>query len=496
MLGNSTTATTPPATWATCRHYDPGIGGGVRSDLEWSRPGQEPARPGISSRDLVRAVQYGHLRRGREWGDTDEATRLELQRRAWGYGEAQRRRWWTQPTWLDWLPSRRGSGYLRIVGLAIAAYRAGACGLLLSYEEACSLCDVSSRSTWARWLAELEGLGVLRAIQTWEPDREHRATGRRRYGRLLYLVGPELQRRAGPALLEGAPGLSQARQRWAARAGACLRSSVRAARRERKRALWCRKHQTIKSANGPETGFGSRPEGVGAVRLLDPTPLPPAEGSSAPRSAEAVGLAAPALAARPAKPDVADARPASPDGPARPIDLRSTEPSMTNMHLVAPEGPGRAPARVTQAPQHMPVDRELGELLHRLGGPLLAAAFSGSEESPRGSEESPLHPAPPYQQQTATGPTPGRSSEQEPPPDLPHPPKQHAAPSEQSTPPGRQTDVPGSESVPVGMPRAESVPADVPGSESVSVGATRPEAQGRRGVPGLETSVDELDGGE
>jgi hypothetical protein len=57
-------------------------------------------------------------------------------------------------------------------------------------------------------------------------------------------------------------------------------------------------------------------------------------------------------------------------------------------------------------------------------------------------------------------------------------------------------DVPGSESVSVGMPRAESVPADVPGSESVSVGATRPEAQGRRGVPGLETSVDELDGGE
>jgi hypothetical protein len=235
----------------------------------------------------------------------DQALADCLDARCWGFGELQHRRWWSSPSWFDesWLPKRQ-AGYQRWLGLLVAAYRAGAAGVLVSYEEAMAICGVRSRATWRRWTQEMEALGLVRISQTWVEDRDHVIAGRRRYGRLLYRIGPAIEDRGGLGLLEGCEGMTPAKERWAARVAAGARAKARKARRKRKRELWSEARPSaatrdVASAAAPAespAGVQSAPcarapgEAVHFKNFTPPRPSvgasgAPAEGQSTPPAA-------------------------------------------------------------------------------------------------------------------------------------------------------------------------------------------------------------------
>lgn len=171
---------------------------GVRSDRTWPRPNKWRR----SNRELVAALEHMYLRRGRCMTVNDAGLLGELDKRAWTLPVCEGVHVHALPSWMtDFVPKRRDAGYSRFVAYVIAAYRAGAVGLWLSYSEAMALCQVSSPDTWRRWTKEMDELGLLRIVQTWTDDPAEKYA--RVYGRLWYRLGPELEVFAA-ALCEGA----------------------------------------------------------------------------------------------------------------------------------------------------------------------------------------------------------------------------------------------------------------------------------------------------
>lgn len=261
-------ATLKQAAKLDARHPDPESRiDGVRSDIRWQRAQkkaeidestgrskpQRARREELSNHDLVNAVRGMKFRTGRAWTPMDAATLRELHIRAMGYGEAKRARTYQIPRWLpeavgDAIGTmRRGWGLMVFLSILIHAYRQGAVGVVMSYEEWQAICGVGSRDTWRRWTAELEAAGFVRIIQTW--DEDHGLTGRpRRRDRLYYRIGAELEKVAGFGILEGAPGLDDRPAAWAARAAQGARKRANDATDQRKGELWERARQSEQRA--------------------------------------------------------------------------------------------------------------------------------------------------------------------------------------------------------------------------------------------------------
>ena len=155
-------------------------------------------RPDLSTEQILRALVGTHKHRGRVWSANDRSTYDEVLHRSWRWLELQQRRFLTVPTWIT--PDVLHPRFWPFVGALVAAYRAGALGVLLSYEEGAAYFGVSRR-TWARWVAYLTEAGLIRLMPTWlESSSDGRGRDR---GRNLYQLGPELEKLAGDGLLEG-----------------------------------------------------------------------------------------------------------------------------------------------------------------------------------------------------------------------------------------------------------------------------------------------------
>lgn len=279
---------------------------GCRDDVEpWRRRGKggDPLADDlrIRSSSLIEAVEWMHARRGREWTPRDEELMRELEQRAFGWGEVQRQRLWSVPSWVtaEIVPPRRMGGYQRFLAVLVHAFRQGAVGVLLSYEECMSLCDVSSRTTWQRWCQEWERLGLVRIVQTWAEDTEHPSRPRK-HARLLYRVGPALEGAAGYGIVEGAAP-DEKRGRWAERAAMGARAKARKVRNERKAELYAR----ARPEASPVGAFGvgderdesapqaptARPAPVERARIPEDPPMPEAPAhETSPETAHTASL--------------------------------------------------------------------------------------------------------------------------------------------------------------------------------------------------------------
>ena len=228
---------------------------GVRPDRTWVRPASEQTRPELTNHELVDAIEWQHVRCGQWMGATDVATLAELDVRAWAWGEVTEQRLWALPTWADELiPTRRGVGFARFLAVLLAAYRAGAVGVLLGYHECMALVGTNSRDTWRRWCRDMEAAGLARIVQTWRPDptaaelvdphagdgAEPLRVGRARaHAKLLYRLGPAFEAAAGPGLCVNATGgEGEVPAAWAARMAGGAYRKARRARDARREYLW------------------------------------------------------------------------------------------------------------------------------------------------------------------------------------------------------------------------------------------------------------------
>lgn len=212
----------------------------------------EGGRPELSTGQVLAAVQgidrhAGHRRRnGRPWSDTDLRTLEELRARAFDAVELGRMRYLPIPTWLsdelavpaqDYksgrLPAVKGTKLWHILSALIAAYRAGAVGLLLSGAEATSAFGGGVR-TWQRNVRSLELAGLIEIVPTWRPkpnpDGTHQLRKRHR-DRNLYQLGPRLLEHIGPGILEGLEGDGLPSKQWRARCAGGARKRARQFRR-------------------------------------------------------------------------------------------------------------------------------------------------------------------------------------------------------------------------------------------------------------------------
>jgi hypothetical protein len=148
-----------------------------------------------------------------------------IEARAWSFESIQQRRTiGGAPTWLHAgiAPAR----FWPVLGLLVDAYRSGALGVLVSYEEMGALFG-KSRATWKRWRRELLGLGLMRQIGTCSNASE---AGRARdNGRNLYQAGPELLAIAGEGVNEGTGG-TKAQEEFRRRCAGQARARARRAR--------------------------------------------------------------------------------------------------------------------------------------------------------------------------------------------------------------------------------------------------------------------------
>lgn len=214
---------------------------GARADRTWRRPGCDAIRPELDNQELLDAMEWQHLRRGAAMNEKDAATLAELKIRAWTWTEANRARLWTLPAWADELiPRRRIGGYSRFLATLLAAHRSGAVGVWLGYHETMALAQIGSTATWRKWTLEMEALGLIRIIRTWRqpPEGVAELEGRPKcYGKLLYRLGPAWEAYAGPGVLEGAPELSAAFERWSRQAAGGARKRAQQARDDRREAF-------------------------------------------------------------------------------------------------------------------------------------------------------------------------------------------------------------------------------------------------------------------
>lgn len=222
---------------------------GVRSDLAWRRPGAPRAREQLTNRGVVDTLQWvssraGARRTGKQvWTELDERTTREAYARSLGMGDLYKSKLWTIPQWFELieLVGQRRHPQQKFLAMLLWAYRKGAVGVTLSYEEVMALL-CCARQTWRNWQKQLEAAGLIRVVQTYHiaPD------GKRGYGRLLYRIGPRLEEIGGPALLEDVTDEPKrsglARMRLSA--GVKLRKANTKRRRQAKSDAWstCRPH--------------------------------------------------------------------------------------------------------------------------------------------------------------------------------------------------------------------------------------------------------------
>lgn len=173
----------------------PVYGSGVRPDLTWTADGGVAGRP---NKELLDGIEWMHSRRGAPMSTSDEKTLWELKRRSFDFRTADACRFRGVPAWVQQLD--RKAGFQNFVGIVMAAYRAGAIGVWISYSEAMALTGVRSSSTWRRWTTEMEDLGLIRCVQTWVSDPADQY--RRIAGPMLYVAGVALCEEM--ATLEGA----------------------------------------------------------------------------------------------------------------------------------------------------------------------------------------------------------------------------------------------------------------------------------------------------
>jgi hypothetical protein len=237
------------------RHpVQPTLRNGVRVEMRWRRANTAVFRD-MGARELIAALQYVNTRAAqratgkRDWTELDEATTAEAVAQSWGFGELQALALWSTPSWFSLLElPRRTAGFERFLALVVRAYRAGALGLFISWEEGMALCDAKSRATWGAWTKLLEQLRLIRIVQTWRKD----ASGRVVHGRLHYRIGPALEELAGAGLVENKAAAGQP-TKAAHRAAVVLRRRAQKMRRESKAFAWqqCREGRTRHTVAAP-----------------------------------------------------------------------------------------------------------------------------------------------------------------------------------------------------------------------------------------------------
>lgn len=236
------------------------LASGVRVDRIWKKKPDESDEG--TNLDMINAVEWMHARRGAKFSPTDRRTNSKLENRSWGFDEISALHYRSLPTWLaEALPSRRSMPYQWLVGAVLGAYRAGAVGCLISYSEGMAALGVGSESTWRRWVAEMESLGLLRTIQTWREDPSDLRP--RVFGKTLYVAGRVIL--DAIASLEGA--LDRGALDRASRGDAIARRNI--ARGEAKTRL-----ETVRTRRAPHDSPHLRPRPVlkdSATILIEPT---------------------------------------------------------------------------------------------------------------------------------------------------------------------------------------------------------------------------------
>lgn len=174
----------------------------------WVRPGLKRVREDLGGVKLLDAVEWQGTRQGRPWDATEQSLIDELDVRTLNATDLTKRRLDSRPIWLDAMVRDQfgdgapvKAGFYRFVGDLLYARRVHAVGLRIAQTEAAAVYEVSDRQ-WRRWMATAEDVGIIRIIQTWEADRTKRSR-HRRFGKLVYMLGPAIIERGGMALLEG-----------------------------------------------------------------------------------------------------------------------------------------------------------------------------------------------------------------------------------------------------------------------------------------------------
>jgi len=323
---------------------------------------------------------------------TDQSTLDELHVRAWGWTDIRYRKVWSLPVWAELLlpQATRAVGYAWALGMFLAAHRAGATGVWISYDEASALFRVTPR-TWGRWVREWERLELVTTLKTWR-GRGDGGAGRE-WGRLLYRIGPAWGHRAGPGLAEGVAGEGTG-PRLAERCGIGLRAATQVDREARLAQNLARNTRNTP----PETAQAPVPS-PSRARTRNPSSPPSPPGGSITRPPSG----GPGAGGKELAPLAAPTAPAPTRNPAEPSAPR-------RLQLVPREAPG--PGRAEQDPGHRPGgklppgparDAALAELraeLERRGG---SWSFVGDVERRRNDRRRrPGEPDPPGE---ATGPS-------------------------------------------------------------------------------------------
>lgn len=240
-------------------------GRGVRHDVTFAHDRSKIRRPNAN---LVDAAEEMWRRRGRLMTATDRNTLGELANRTWDVYDCDGCHFRGVPSWLatELNCRRRAAGYSYFLGLVIAAYRAGSCGLWMSYSEAMGLLDVGSESTWRRWCDEWEKKGLVTIVQTWTDDPAGQYG--RVHGRLWYRLGPVLQEFAA-ALCDDACGKSTNERAIVARKAA--NAERREQRRRTQERIVDNQHRR-EAHNDPRRRTRRAP---GQVRVTEPPPDAP-----------------------------------------------------------------------------------------------------------------------------------------------------------------------------------------------------------------------------
>jgi len=179
----------------------------------------------------------------RKWSARDRAVQDELISRTFGVGELSTTRLVAVPRWVEpWLEKvsetgrRMGRpGWARLVAFVVTAFRRGALGVRLTYDELAAelLC---SRRTVARYVSEMQEAGLLRVLHVFSERLDGK--GKRVRDSNIYQPGPKLLER-WHAMIEGCTsrikwgGIRAPRARHAAQK---LRQWARLWRRDREAA--------------------------------------------------------------------------------------------------------------------------------------------------------------------------------------------------------------------------------------------------------------------
>jgi hypothetical protein len=222
------------------RHHVPDLGSRVPPrDIVYVRPAARGHEAKSPNAVLLESLLYLHTRRGCAWNETDATTMSAVRARSWQFSECVAVATDHVPRWLSDLVPGRLRARVPLAYCALAAHRAGALGVLLSYTEIAALFDVSER-TAGRWVKELEAAEILEVVQTWQESPKGCSVPRG-YWKQLYRPGPKMRHVAGMGMCEGARDLSDAEAALARRIARVARARSRERIRLRSDALWTAK---------------------------------------------------------------------------------------------------------------------------------------------------------------------------------------------------------------------------------------------------------------